>query len=181
MFNSKQELTMAKATKHADSAAGKIRMYLRANPTATPKKVAEVFNVTAQYISVIKHNMKKAGEKVVPLKADKPKRPAPQKWKTLHIGTSDNSIEAVMEKELPVTMETSALDVQVAGSHYKDKPIQPVEYISANKLNFLEGCVVKRITRWREKPVEKQFDDLYKIKHEIDLLIEMESKYPKRS
>lgn len=72
---------------------------------------------------------------------------------------------------------TSALDIQVAGSHYKDKRIQPVEYIAANNLNFLEGCIVKRITRWRNKPANKRFEDLEKIKHEIDLLIEMETRY----
>jgi hypothetical protein len=71
----------------------------------------------------------------------------------------------------------SALDVQVAGDHYKGKGIQPVEYISANKLTFLEGCIVKRITRWRDKQSGDKFDDLHKIKHEIDLLIEMEKKY----
>ena len=69
---------------------------------------------------------------------------------------------------------TSALDVQVAGGHYKGKRIQPVEYIAANNLSFLEGCVVKRITRWREKD---GFQDLEKIKHEIDLIIEMEKRY----
>ena len=69
------------------------------------------------------------------------------------------------------------LDVQVAGGHYKGKAIQPVEYISANKLNFLEGCIVKRITRWRDKPAEHRFQDLEKIKHEVDLLIEMEKRH----
>ena len=68
----------------------------------------------------------------------------------------------------------TALDTQVAGNHYKGKAIQPVEYIHANKLNFLEGCIVKRITRWRDKD---GFQDLEKIKHEVDLLIEMEKKY----
>jgi hypothetical protein len=70
----------------------------------------------------------------------------------------------------------SALDTQVAGSHYKDKEIQPVEYIHANRLGFLEGCVVKRITRWRDKPAEHRFQDLEKIKHEVDLLIELETR-----
>lgn len=65
----------------------------------------------------------------------------------------------------------SALDRQVAGSHYSSKAIQPVQYIHANKLGFLEGCIVKRITRWRDKDGIK---DLLKIKHEIDLLIELE-------
>ena len=69
---------------------------------------------------------------------------------------------------------TNPLDVQIAGSHYKTKKIQPVEYISANNLNFLEGCIVKRITRWRDK---NGIQDLEKIKHEVDLLIEMEKRY----
>jgi hypothetical protein len=70
----------------------------------------------------------------------------------------------------------SALDKQVAGNHYKTKKIQPVAYIHANNLGFLEGCIVKRITRWRDKPAESRFQDLEKIKHEIDLLIELETK-----
>jgi len=68
----------------------------------------------------------------------------------------------------------SPLNVQVGGGHYKQKRIQPVEYIAANNLNFLEGCIVKRITRWRDK---NGIEDLQKIKHEVDLLIEMEKRY----
>lgn len=73
--------------------------------------------------------------------------------------------------------QQNPLDIQVAGNHYKGKRIQPVEYIAANSLNFLEGCIVKRITRWRDKEGKSRFEDLEKIKHEIDLLIEMEKKY----
>lgn len=69
-------------------------------------------------------------------------------------------------------MSDSALDVQVAGSHYKSLAIQPVEFIHANKLGFLEGCIIKRICRWRSKD---GVQDLMKIKHEVDLLIELES------
>lgn len=70
-----------------------------------------------------------------------------------------------------------ALKRQVGGGHYKGKKIQPVEYIHANNLNFLEGCIVKRITRWRDKGAG--FEDLEKIKHEVDLLIDMEKKHGK--
>jgi len=70
----------------------------------------------------------------------------------------------------------SALENQVAGDHYKKLKIQPVEFIHANNLNFLEGCIVKRITRWRNKPASRRFEDLEKIKHEIDLLIELEGR-----
>jgi hypothetical protein len=86
---------------------------------------------------------------------------------------------ALLETKTPTnkTEPANPLDVQVAGGHYKDKKIQPVEYIHANKLNFLEGCIVKRITRWRDKPAEHRFQDLEKIKHEVDLLIEMEKRH----
>lgn len=67
--------------------------------------------------------------------------------------------------------EYGALAKQVGGSHYKDLKIQPVEFIHANNLGFLEGCVVKRICRWRTKDGIR---DLEKIKHEVDLLIQLE-------
>jgi hypothetical protein len=67
-------------------------------------------------------------------------------------------------------VNTSALGTQVGGTHYKDMKIQPVEFIHANGLGFLEGCIVKRICRWRGKDGVK---DLEKIKHEVDLLIEL--------
>jgi hypothetical protein len=163
------------------SQAQNIRNYFAKYPNKTVSEVAKVAGVKYQVAYMVKRNMDK--KKIELAETIRKRFPEPTKdWKVMHISTTDNSIEKAMEIEIPITMEEpSALDIQVAGSHYKDKPIQPVEYISANNLNFLEGCVVKRITRWREKPVEKRFDDLYKIKHEIDLLIEMESKYPKKS
>jgi hypothetical protein len=76
--------------------------------------------------------------------------------------------------EVPENVTRPALDRQVGGAHYKNRPIQPVEYSFVNKLNGLESSIVKRITRWRDKD---GFQDLEKIKHEIDLLIELETKY----
>jgi hypothetical protein len=66
---------------------------------------------------------------------------------------------------------TSALETQVGGAHYPKGSIQPIEYIHANNLDFIQGCVVKYITRFREK---NGLEDLKKIKHYIDLLIELE-------
>lgn len=68
---------------------------------------------------------------------------------------------------------TSALDVQVAGNHYKDLPIQPVEYIYANKIGYFEGNVIKYVSRWRSK---NGINDLEKAKHYIELLIELETR-----
>ena len=68
----------------------------------------------------------------------------------------------------------SALDKQVDGNHYKDLPIQPVEYIYANALGYFEGNVVKYVSRWRKK---NGIADLEKAKHYIDLLIELETRH----
>jgi len=64
-----------------------------------------------------------------------------------------------------------ALGRQEGGSHYKDLKIQPVEYIHANALPFIEGSIVKYITRWRAKG---GIADLRKAAHFIELLIELE-------
>jgi len=66
---------------------------------------------------------------------------------------------------------TSALDMQVAGNHYKNLKVQPIEYIHANNLGYCEGNVVKYITRWRDKGGKA---DLEKVKHYVDLLIQLE-------
>lgn len=66
-----------------------------------------------------------------------------------------------------------ALNNQVGGSHYKNLTIQPVEFIEKNNLSFLEGCIIKRICRWKNK---NGIQDLEKAKHEIDLLIQLTNK-----
>jgi len=67
----------------------------------------------------------------------------------------------------------SALKTQVGGDHYKGFEIQPVEFTTKNKLGFLPGDIVKRICRYKI-PGGKGLEDLRKIKHEIDLIIELE-------
>ena len=65
----------------------------------------------------------------------------------------------------------SPLSTQEGGNHYKDMAIQPVEYITKNKMTFIEGSIIKYISRHRAKNGKQ---DLEKAKHFIDLLIEME-------
>lgn len=65
------------------------------------------------------------------------------------------------------------LNQQISGDHYKHLTIQPVEYIHANKIPFIEGCVIKYVSRWRSKG---GIADLQKAKHFIDLLIELETR-----
>ena len=70
----------------------------------------------------------------------------------------------------------SALDSQEGGSHYKDCAIQPVEYIHANGIGYMEGNVIKYVSRWRSK---NGLEDLKKARHYIDLLIELEQRVVK--
>ena len=70
-----------------------------------------------------------------------------------------------------MTDTTNALDVQVAGDHYKKLAIQPVQYIHANGIGYFEGNVIKYVSRWRDKG---GIADLEKAKHYIELLIELE-------
>lgn len=68
-------------------------------------------------------------------------------------------------------MSKKATDVQVGGNHYKDMQVQPVTYIHANGLSFLEGNVVKYITRHRAKNGKA---DVEKALHYCQLILELE-------
>jgi len=65
------------------------------------------------------------------------------------------------------------LKKQVAGDHYVKLAIQPVQYITENNLTYLQGNVIKYVTRYKDK---NGLQDLQKAKHYIDMLIEMEDK-----
>ena len=69
-----------------------------------------------------------------------------------------------------IEMVPNADDMQVGGSHYKDKAIQPWDYIVANNLGYLEGNVVKYVSRWRDKG---GIEDLRKAQHYLTKLIEV--------
>ena len=59
---------------------------------------------------------------------------------------------------------------QVDGDHYKNRAIQPWDFIASNKLDFFEGNVIKLTTRWKEKGGTK---DLHKAIHYLQKLIEL--------
>jgi len=69
-----------------------------------------------------------------------------------------------------------ATDKQVGGNHYKDCKIMPIEYITKNNLDFLEGNVVKYITRHKLKG---GVEDIKKVIHYAELILEL--KYGKEN
>ena len=77
---------------------------------------------------------------------------------------SDGMTEMYME-------EATALQKQVGGSHYAEMAIQPIEFITANQLSFLEGNIIKYVCRHRNK---NGADDIKKAMHYCELLLQME-------
>lgn len=60
---------------------------------------------------------------------------------------------------------------QVGGDHYKNKAIQPWDFISSNNIGFLEGNAIKYLARWKEKG---GLQDIEKAQHYIEKLLEIE-------
>ena len=61
---------------------------------------------------------------------------------------------------------------QIGGNHYKNLSIQPVDYIVENNLTYLEGNIIKYITRHRRKGDGKK--DIEKVIHYAEMILEME-------
>ena len=65
----------------------------------------------------------------------------------------------------------SALDRQVGGEHYKNFKIQPIEFITANRLSFIQASIIKYICRFDKKNGK---EDIEKAIHYCELLKELE-------
>lgn len=70
-----------------------------------------------------------------------------------------------MQKKITKVQST---DRQEGGSHYQ-LPIQPIEYIYKNKLGYMEGNVIKYVTRHESK---NGAEDLRKAIHYLEMLLE---------
>jgi hypothetical protein len=73
-----------------------------------------------------------------------------------------------MQKKITKAQSTKAIERQEGGFHYQ-LPIQPVEYIYKNKLGYMEGNVIKYVTRHESK---NGAEDLRKAIHYLEMLIE---------
>lgn len=73
--------------------------------------------------------------------------------------------------EMYIEEEATALQKQVNGSHYVDMAIQPIEFITANELDFLQGNIIKYVCRHKKK---NGADDIKKAIHYCELLLQME-------
>lgn len=79
------------------------------------------------------------------------------------------TMECTPEEEAAFN-EMAANAVQIGGDHYQSKAIQPWDYIISNDLGYLEGNIVKYVSRWKEKG---GVEDLKKAQHYLAKLIEV--------
>lgn len=66
-----------------------------------------------------------------------------------------------------------AIESQVGGSHYKDMAFQPIELITALRCSFIQGCIIKYISRYKNK---NGAQDIKKCIHYAQLAIELKDK-----
>ena len=63
------------------------------------------------------------------------------------------------------------IDVVNHPKHYVQGQIEPIDYINANNLDYLEGNIIKYVSRYKFKNGE---EDLLKAQFYINMLIERE-------
>ena len=68
------------------------------------------------------------------------------------------------------TSVLKATDKQIGGKHYKDFKIQPIEFITKNKLSFIQGNIIKYVCRFDKKNGNEDID---KAIHYCELLKEI--------
>ena len=86
------------------------------------------------------------------------------KWEEVIMGSgADKDFEEFVDQW------KEPLQKQVGGDHYASMNIQPVEFITANDLGFLEGNVVKYICRHHAK---NGAEDIKKAIHYCELLLQ---------
>lgn len=81
-------------------------------------------------------------------------------------GLKDNRKDLRGSSPLPKSM-------QVGGDHYSKMKIQPIDFITANGIGYIEGNIIKYVCRYKSK---NGVEDLKKAQHYLQMLIEQEEK-----
>jgi len=119
--------------KQTKTAAAKIRAYVKQHPKAKPNDIAAALEgVTLRNVYATLSYDKKA-KKGIPRVPRKSAKVAANKWKTLAIITSNDTVNAPDNVNHP--------------AHYKVGGIETIDFIEAKKLGYNLGNVVKYLTR----------------------------------
>ena len=170
----------------------KIRRYMEAHPTATPKKIAEALGVKVQYVHTLRSADKKAratGKPIlrqtakflgVTMAKDDVTKLTPEQTARLVEAVGKPKTRMPGARDFPTIPETvdgmiekarrSRSDPVNHPYHYKAGGIETIDFIEAKGLGYRLGNVVKYITRADHKGNRKQ--DLEKamwyLKREIE-------------
>ena len=130
---------MATAKKpRATAKSRKILSYMTYLPNASTEDVASKFNITKQYVYVIRHKLRKMASTLTPKTAITPiVKPA------------------IVEKHFGIDIDKPHDPVNQP-SHYKVGGIETIDFIEAKKLNYNLGNAVKYITRADHKGSKAQ-------------------------
>lgn len=66
-----------------------------------------------------------------------------------------------------------AIENQIGGNHYRNMAFQPIELISILGCSFIQGCIIKYISRYKDK---NGAQDIKKCIHYAQLAIELKDK-----
>ena len=131
-------------------------------------KGSKVINEQGEEIGTMKRNTFKVGDRVTYDGVNYTIRSIQNGWATIWDGC--NTASALLSFLKPYR-EVNPLNTQEGGNHYKNYKIQPIEYIIANNLDFLQGNIVKYATRHKNK---NGAEDIRKIKHYCDLILKLQ-------
>jgi hypothetical protein len=143
--------------KDPTSLSGKIRAAIVSNPKLPNRHIAKDLGTTSSFVA----NVRAKTRQTANLKT--------RDVVTIHV-IPKMAIDMVATEEEEEAFTALANAQQVGGSHYKSKAIQPWDYIASNQLGYLEGNVVKYVSRWKDKG---GLEDLKKAQHYLTKLIEV--------
>jgi hypothetical protein len=147
-----------------------IRDYAAANPTAKASDIGTALGFKTNYVYAVLWADKQRGGVKVTTRSKAPTRPAPKKWKMLHISTSNTPIVSSHGTPIQIEMIEPKSDPVNHPAHYKVGGMETIDFIEAKRLNYNMGNAVKYITRADHKGSRKQ--DLEKaiwyLKRELD-------------
>jgi len=130
---------MATAKKQRDTVKSKkVLSYMTHHPNATTETIATKFNISKQYVYVMRHKIRKMANTLTPKTAITPiVKPA------------------IVEKHFGIDID-KAHDPVNEPSHYKVGGLETIDFIEAKKLNYNLGNAIKYITRADHKGSKAQ-------------------------
>lgn len=93
------------------------------------------------------------------------------KGDNMECGDKKENIDADNRKDLRGSSPPKS--TQVGGDHYSKMKIQPIDFITANGIGYIEGNIIKYVCRYKSK---NGVEDLKKAQHYLQMLIEQEER-----